>query len=208
MLHSTSQTEINGDQKLITEPSKTIVADAQLLSQTTFHDRTARESLRLLETDEFKGLTTAEAEKRLAIFGKNEISGDEGAKWYWILLGQIITPMTAILTLGAALALAHQDFPDAIVLILVIVTNAAIGFQQEFKAEKTMDALRKMASPTARVLRNTTIEFISANETVPGDILLFEEGDVIPADGRIIESFHLEIDEALLTGESVPVQKS
>ena len=95
----------------------------------------------------------------------------------------------------------------AAVVLIVIVTNTAIGFVQEYNAEQTMESLRQMASPTARVMRDTTVEYISAKETVPGDIILFEEGDIIPADGRLIESFHLDVDEALLTGESVPVSK-
>ena len=93
------------------------------------------------------------------------------------------------------------------VILLVIVANTLIGFKQEYSAEQTMEALKNMATPTAKVLRDTTVAHIAAKEVVPGDILLFEEGDIIAADGRLVESFHVEIDEALLTGESVPVIK-
>ena len=94
-----------------------------------------------------------------------------------------------------------------VVVLLVIVLNTVIGFKQEYSAEQTMEALKNMATPTAKVLRDTTVAHIAAKEVVPGDILLLEEGDIIAADGRLIELFHVEIDEALLTGESVPVIK-
>ena len=93
------------------------------------------------------------------------------------------------------------------VILLIIVTNTVIGFKQEYSAERTMEALKHMSSPTAKVLRDTMIAFISSREVVPGDVLLFEEGDIIPADGRLFETFNFDVDEALLTGESLPINK-
>lgn len=85
--------------------------------------------------------------------------------------------------------------------------NAGVGFAQEFKAEKTMDSLRQMASPTSQVVRNGQAKTVPTRELVPGDIIILKTGDVVGADCRIIESFNMDIDEALLTGESVPVNK-
>lgn len=101
-----------------------------------------------------------------------------------------------------------KDWIEFGVIFFVIITNTTIGFSQEYRAEKTMDALRRMASPTARVMRETIVEHIAARDVVPGDIILVEEGDTIPADARIYECFNLEVSEALLTGESVPVIKN
>jgi magnesium-transporting ATPase (P-type) len=178
----------------------------QLLS-VAFHTKSPKDTAQILATHRERGLTSAEAQRRLPDYGLNELQGESNVTWYRILLNQVVNPMTFILGVGLALSLSANDWVEAAVLVFVIVTNTAIGFQQEYKAEATMESLRKMASPTARVLRDTTVSSISANEVVPGDIILFEEGDIIPADGRIIECFHLQADEAQLTGESVPVQK-
>jgi P-type E1-E2 ATPase len=106
------------------------------------------------------------------------------------------------------LAFATMDFAEGGVILFVIIMNAAIGFWQEFNAEQTMEALRNMSSPTSQVIRDEKRVTIPNNQAVPGDILIFEDGDVIGADCRLFEIFNLETDEALLTGESLPVQKN
>ena len=191
-----------------------------LLLHTGFHNQSAAQALDLLRVDATRGLGAEEAGRRLALFGSNQLaSGDADGPAWWAVLGQqLLTPMMAILCGGVVLILATsipggkglspQEWLEVGVLLLVIGGNVGVGCQQELQAGRTMAALRRMASPTARVLRDTTVAFISAGEVVPGDILLVEEGDVVPADARIVESFHLEVDEAMLTGESVPVQKS
>jgi magnesium-transporting ATPase (P-type) len=182
------------------------LAHHQLIG-TPFHTQTTELTAKQLSTHRERGLTSAEAQRRLPIYGPNELKGESNVTWYKILLAQFINPMTAILVIGLVLSFTASDWVEGAVLAFVILTNAAIGFQQEFKAETTMESLRKMASPTARVLRDTTVSSIAATEVVPGDVILFEEGDIIPADARLIECFHLQADEAQLTGESVPVQK-
>lgn len=106
------------------------------------------------------------------------------------------------------LAFATGDYAEGGVILFIIITNAAIGFWQEFSAEQTMEALRNMSSPTSQVIRDEKRVTIPNNQAVPGDILIFEDGDVIGADCRLFEVFNLETDEALLTGESLPVQKN
>lgn len=107
-----------------------------------------------------------------------------------------------------ALAFATKDFAEGGVILAVIIMNACIGFWQEYSAEQTMEALRNMSSPTAKVIRDEVRTTIPNNQAVPGDIMIFEDGDVIGADCRLFEIFNLETDEALLTGESLPVHKS
>lgn len=111
-------------------------------------------------------------------------------------------------TNAQVLAYATKDFAEGSVILFIIIMNAAIGFWQEFNAEQTMEALRNMSSPTAQVIRDETRVTVPNNQAVPGDIMIFEDGDVIGADCRLFEIFNLETDEALLTGESLPVQKT
>ncbi|KAG0057575.1 Na+ ATPase [Gryganskiella cystojenkinii] len=116
--------------------------------------------------------------------------------------------LTYFSVLFQALAFATKDFAEGGVILFIIIMNAAIGFWQEFNAEQTMEALRNMSSPTAQVIRDEARVTIPNNQAVPGDIMIFEDGDVIGADCRLFEVFNLETDEALLTGESLPVQKN
>ncbi|KAI3653358.1 hypothetical protein MP228_001305 [Amoeboaphelidium protococcarum] len=160
-----------------------------------------------LKTDIAAGITTSEVETRLVELGYNELSGDSAVVWYKLLFAQVVNPMNLILLVALALSAYHKEWIDCAVIGFVVFTNSLIGFVQEYRSEKTMEALMKMASPIARVLRDTTIKYIAARDAVPGDILMIEEGDIVPADGRLVECFHLEVDEQMLTGESVPVVK-
>jgi Na+-exporting ATPase len=116
--------------------------------------------------------------------------------------------LTAVLIISMIVSFAVQDYAEGGVLVLVIAFNTVVGFVQEFRAEKTMDALRKMASPSAKVIREGGQHRVSSREAVPGDLLAFEVGDIIPADCRLVEVLNLEVDEALLTGEAVPSLKT
>ena len=182
--------------------------DRQSLLAVHFHTLSIKDAVDRLESNVDSGLQEPdEINKRLQCFGPNSLETDAAVKWFKILFEQVFNAMNAVLTIGLILSGTSGEWMEFAVIMFVIVLNTAIGFKQEYRAERTMDSLRKMASPTARVLRNTTVAYISASQVVPGDVLMFEEGDIIPADGRIIECFHVEVDEAQLTGESLPVQK-
>lgn len=171
------------------------------------HTKTKEELCSEFKTDLQKGLKSEEIEARQARYGLNELGGENAVPWWKVLLRQVANALTVILVVAVVLAAVKRDWLEMSVILVVIVGNTIIGFKQEYSAEKTMEALKSMASPTAKVMRDTTLVYVSAKEVYPGDILVFEEGDIIPADGRIIECFHLNVDEALLTGESVPVEK-
>ncbi|KAF9210397.1 Na+ ATPase [Podila verticillata] len=176
--------------------------------ETSFHTFTVDQVAEHYGTNTLEGLTAAEATNRLKVYGVNELQGNGGVKWYKVLWRQLANALVVILLIATALAFATKDFAEGGVILFIIIMNAAIGFWQEFNAEQTMEALRNMSSPTAQVIRGEARVTIPNNQAVPGDIMLFEDGDVIGADCRLFEVFNLETDEALLTGESLPVQKN
>ena len=159
------------------------------------------------------GLSDAEAKKRLAQNGPNKL--DEGKKTPLIVrfMQQMKDPMILILLAAALVSgitavVEHESLADVIIILAVVVINAVLGVVQESKAEKAIEALQQMAASTCRVLRGGQIQRIKTEELVVGDVILLEAGDAIPADGRILESASLQIEEAALTGESVPVSKA
>ncbi|KAG0213482.1 Na+ ATPase [Mortierella sp. GBA30] len=176
--------------------------------ETPFHTFTSDQVADNLGTSLLEGLSSEEAANRLRLHGRNELEGNGGVKWYKVLWRQIANVLVCVLLIATVLAFATKDFAEGGVILFIIVMNAAIGFWQEFNAEQTMEALRNMSSPTAQVIRDETRTTIPNNQAVPGDIMLFEDGDVVGADCRLFEVFNLETDEALLTGESLPVQKN
>ncbi|KAG0038573.1 Na+ ATPase [Podila clonocystis] len=173
-----------------------------------FHTFTVDQVAEHYTTNTLEGLTATEAANRLKVYGANELQGNGGVKWYKVLWRQVANALVFILLIATALAFATGDYAEGGVILFIIVMNAAIGFWQEFNAEQTMEALRNMSSPTAQVIRDEARVTIPNNQAVPGDIMIFEDGDVIGADCRLFEVFNLETDEALLTGESLPVQKN
>ncbi|KAK9760872.1 hypothetical protein K7432_014676, partial [Basidiobolus ranarum] len=174
-----------------------------------YHTYTHEDVLSKLKTDVQVGMTTAEAKSRFESYGPNEMTGQGGPSAFRVLFRQIANALTLVLIIAMAIAFsAGGNYGEGAVIALVIVTNSTIGFFQEYKAEKTLESLRKMASPTCRVLRDGHLLTVQTRELVPGDILAFENGDIIGADCRLIEVSNLECDEALLTGETVPVQKN
>ncbi|CAJ0833816.1 10045_t:CDS:10 [Entrophospora sp. SA101] len=155
-----------------------------------------------------RGLTNEEViETRFPIYGLNELSGQGNVNAFMVLAKQFLNALMLILMIAMIVSFVTKDYIEAGVIGFVAITNALIGFFQEYRAEKTMESLRKMTSPTARVIRGEASTFVPTNTLVPGDILVIEEGDVVGADARLFECQNLEIDEALLTGESVPVAK-
>ena len=139
--------------------------------------------------------------------GPNKLEGEGGVQWYRVLLKQVSNAMILVLVLAMALSYGVTDFIEGGVITAVIVLNVLIGFYQEFQAEKKMDSLRALSSPSAAVLRDGKIETVPSPEVVPGDIVTVKTGDTIPADLRLFESMNLECDEKILTGEAVPVAK-
>lgn len=169
---------------------------------------TVDEALEQLEIDQETGLTSAEVQERQARYGKNVLpAGEETSAWQ-ILLEQFTSVMVIVLIIAAIISFVIGDATDAIVILAIVVLNAALGFFQEYQAEQALAALGAMQTPHVRVRRNGHVQEISADELVPGDIVLIEAGDLVPADGRLIEAANLQIDEAPLTGESVAVDKT
>ncbi len=160
-----------------------------------------------LEVDPAAGLTPTEALARLDRVGPNELV-ERGGKGPWrILWEQFAATMMVILLVAAAVSVVLADYHDAIAILAIVVLNAALGFSQEYRAEKAIAALKRMSVPVVRVRRAGRVLEISAREIVPGDVVLLEAGNVVPADGRVIESASLRTQEAALTGESEPVDK-
>ena len=154
------------------------------------------------------GLSEEEARLRLESHGPNELGEVRGPGLAWLLLHQFRSPLITILLVAAAVTLALDEYIDAAVIAAVLVLNAALGFSQELKAERSMEALRRLARARARVLRSGREREIDARQLVPGDLVLVETGAKVPADCRILHAVALEVDESLLTGESTTVAKS
>jgi len=178
-------------------------------SKALFYTQGEEEVLKSLDTS-VDGLSTAQAKERLDAYGFNEL--DEGEKRSLLskFIDQFKDLMIIILLVAAALSVVTEGMhglTDACIILAVVVLNAAFGVYQEGQAEAAIEALKNMSSPLARVRRDGNIVEIDSRELVPGDIVLLEAGDVVPADMRLLEAASLKIEEAALTGESVPVEK-
>ncbi|OAA69777.1 potassium/sodium efflux P-type ATPase [Cordyceps fumosorosea ARSEF 2679] len=165
------------------------------------------ETAEALATDVDKGLTSAQVAEMSAKYPKNELDVGGGIAWYSILTKQILNAMIIVLVFAMALSFGIKDYIEGGVLACVIVLNVTIGFWQEYRAEKRMDALRALSSPSAMVLRDGKTQVISNPDVVPGDIVLLKMGDTVPADLRLFEAMNLACEEGQLTGESIPVEK-
>lgn len=178
-------------------------------SKALFYTQGEEEVLKSLDTS-IDGLSTAQAKERLDAYGYNEL--DEGEKRSLLskFIDQFKDLMIIILLVAAALSVITEGMhglTDACIILAVVVLNAAFGVYQEGQAEAAIEALKNMSSPLARVRRDGNVVEIDSRELVPGDIVLLEAGDVVPADMRLLEAASLKIEEAALTGESVPVEK-
>jgi Ca2+-transporting ATPase len=165
------------------------------------------ETLKTLNSDANKGLAEEEAKKRNLKFGLNELVEKEKPGPIRLFLGQFKEILIVILIFAAIAAYYVGDAIDAIVILIVVVINAVVGFIQEYRAEKAMEKLKGLISNEAVVIRDGKKQKIPAKNLTPGDIVVIEEGDNIPADLRLIQSFDLRVDESALTGESVPAKK-
>ncbi len=169
--------------------------------------KTAADTLRMLETDKDKGLTRREAMERRAKYGANRLESQEQKSLGQMIAEQLNDPLILILVVAMAISLMLHELGDAVIIVTVVVLNAAVGIIQEGKAGKAVEALKKISSPQAVVLREGERTKIAAEELVQGDIVLLEAGNMVPADLRLIETNGVCVEESTLTGESVPVEK-
>ncbi len=160
-----------------------------------------------LDVDLSKGLTSVEAEKRIEKYGRNQLHEEESKPFIKKLAEQFLDPMIIILLIAAIISGAVGEVVDSMVILAIVIVNALLSLSQEGKAEKAIAALKKMSSPTVKVLRDGDAVEIESGLLVPGDVVILETGDIVPADLRLIESSNLKIDESSLTGESVAVEK-
>lgn len=159
-----------------------------------------------------EGLSTGEAQERLSKYGKNELEKGKKTSLLQRFLKELADPMIIILIVAAIISgitafYEGESFADVIIILSVVVINAVLGVVQESKAEAAIEALQEIAAATSKVLRDGKVTVLKSDELVPGDVVLLEAGDAVPADGRIIESASMKIEEAALTGESVPANK-
>jgi len=172
-----------------------------------WHSIEAAQVLKELNTDPHHGLTEDEIKRRLEKYGYNELKKEEGISPFTLFINQFKNILIIILLIATALSALVGEIFDAGLILVIVVFCAVLGFIQEYRAGRALEALKKMLSPTITVLRGGREEEIPSKELVPGDILLLEAGDKIPTDARLIENHSLRCDEAPLTGESVPVGK-
>ncbi len=154
------------------------------------------------------GLTTAEAGARLRRVGPNTIANAPRVRLGTRIVNQLRDPLLIVLLGAAVLTIVIGDLSDAVVIVAVVVANTTVGVVQEVRADRAITALTALSAPRARVLRDGAEAEVPAAEVVPGDLLVLAEGDLVPADGEVLESAALLVDESSLTGESVPVDKS
>lgn len=172
-----------------------------------YHSLSVEETLAELFTSE-KGISNSEAETRLGKYGLNELVEEKKTTPLEIFINQFKSVLIVILVIAAGISgLILHEYLDMAVILIIVILNAIIGFIQEYRAEQAVEALKKMVSPSCRVIRDGALKEIAANLVVPGDILVIQDGDRIPADGRLIEAVNLKIDESPLTGESSTVTK-
>lgn len=165
------------------------------------------EVIRLLASNTDKGLTSAEAAQRIKKFGKNVLRPEATMHWLKRLLQQFKSPVVITLMVATIISALLGEMLDAVAICVIVVMNATIGYLHEAKAEAAIRALKQLAAPSARVLRDNAVINIASADICIGDILVFEAGDYVAADARIITANQLSADEAVLTGESLPVEK-
>lgn len=166
------------------------------------------EVLRELNVRKEDGLSTMEATERLARYGSNHLKEKPKRGLIALFFDQLKDMLIYVLLGAAVITMVIGEYADAVIILLVVVLNAVIGVVQEYKAEKAIEALKKMSSPKALVRRDGEEKEIDSEQIVPGDIVIIDTGRYIPADVRLIETVNLQIEESALTGESVPAAKN
>ncbi|MBQ4094087.1 MAG: HAD-IC family P-type ATPase, partial [Oscillospiraceae bacterium] len=178
------------------------------------YTQTADAALQAQQSDIAQGLSKAQVKERIEKYGPNALQEKKPKTLLQRFLAQFKDVLIIILLISAAISFAvnifseeGEGFFEPMLILIIVVLNACVGVFQENKAEKALDALKKMSSPQARVIRDGEEQLVDTNELVPGDIVRLEAGDFVPADGRLIRSANLKVDEAALTGESLPAEK-
>ncbi len=174
---------------------------------TRWHAQSVAQACAELQADPIQGLSSEETERRLALYGRNRLAEKPKRPAWLKFLDQFRNVLTGVLIGAAVLAGAIGELKDAVVILIVVVFNSALGFHQEYRAEKTLAALKGMLARRARVKRDGLVIEVDVGDLVPGDLALLEAGDRIPADGRFLAAHNVEVDEAALTGESLAVGK-
>ena len=172
----------------------------------SWHVMKNEEVLSELKVDK-SGLSQEEAQRRFNEFGPNELRKEKGKSPIRLFLRQFINVLTIILLIATVLSLVAGEIINASIILAVVIASAVLGFTQEYRSERAVEALRKMSAPTATVFRDGKETKIVSTLIVPGDVVLLYSGDKVPADGRLLEAFSLKLDESALTGESAPVTK-
>lgn len=172
-----------------------------------------RETCERLKTNLINGLTKEEIDERIKKYGENKLTEKKKESVLVKFVKQFNDFMIIILIIAAVISAimsyveGSNDYLDSIIIIFIVVLNAIIGVVQEAKAEKSLEALKKMSAPTAKVKRDGIVSIIPSTDIVPGDLIIIETGSYIPADARLIKSYNLKVEESALTGETVPVLK-
>ncbi len=174
----------------------------------SWHAVDADEVLARLATYEERGLSSEEAQRRFEKYGPNELEESPPTSFWQMLLEQFNNFVVILLIVAALISAALGEFIEAAAILTIVILNAALGVIQERRAEQELAALRKLAAPDAEVVRDGSRQNMPSNQLVPGDLVLLEAGNYVPADVRLLETVNLRVDEAALTGESVPVQKN
>jgi Ca2+-transporting ATPase len=173
-----------------------------------WHNREIKDIVSELDSDIHQGLNDSKVEEKIKKFGYNEIEQKKGKTLLGKFLDQFKDFMVIILLIAAVISFLSHEKADAVIILAIVTLNAVLGVVQESKAEKSLEALKKLSAPNAKVLRNARVMSVAARDLVPGDIIYLEAGDFVPADARLIEAANLKVEESALTGESVPVEKN
>lgn len=168
---------------------------------------TSQQTIYYLDKINFKGLTSQEAQKRLLKYGPNVLEEGRRISPIQIFLNQFQDFMVVVLLAATLISALMGELADALTITVIVILNTILGFVQEYKTEKSLEALKKLAAPSAKVLRDGEEKEVEASQIVIDDVILLGAGDKIPADALLIEAHNLEVDESILTGESVPVHK-
>ena len=172
-----------------------------------WHAKTVEEVASELQVDSKAGLSGKEFEERLAQYGENKLAEGKTKSMLQRFFEQLKDFMVIVLIVASAISLALGEWEEAVIIVAIVLLNALLGVVQESKAEKSLEAIKKMSSPNAKVIRDGVQRIVSVEQVVPGDIVVIDTGDYMPADIRIVESHNLKVEESSLTGESVPVEK-
>ena len=184
-----------------------------MINSTSFHTLTSEEAIKESESN-IQGLSKSQVSQRLTLYGLNEITKRKKISLAKLFISQFKDFMIVILIIAAIVSFivsvieGNADYLAPIIILGFFIFNACLGVFQESKAEHSLDSLRKLTTPYANVIRDNIMLVIPSKEIVPGDIILLESGNYVPADARLIESIDLKIDESALTGESLPVSKN